>query len=203
MPCSGRQKSVSKATSMNSLLAQGDPSRQSMGHLLPRALRIRMARDACAGVAYLHSKRMMHCDIKSLNFLVTKDFTVKLADLGEARAYVDVRPSDLGQLPRCVSFTLFVRKLIDDRNINWTSPEVLTDDRRKVSDLSDVWSLGLVVTEIISGDIPFDTNACRNMTIDEFVRALENNLRPPLPPSAEEWLSTLVFSCYCNTVKVS
>ena len=82
------------------------------------------------------------------------------------------------------------------RNINWTSPEVLTDKREKVSEISDVWSLGLVVSEIISGDIPFDTPACRNMTIDEFVQALENNLRPPLPSSAEDWLSALVSILY-------
>ena len=75
---------------------------------------------------------------------------------------------------------------------------MLTDDRRKVSELSDVWFLGLVVTEIISGDIPFDTPACRNMTIDEFVQALENNLRPPLPASAEDWLSTVVCTFYYN-----
>lgn len=50
-------------------------------------LRLKMVRDCCAGVAFLHSRGLMHCDIKSLNFLVTKDFIVKLSDLGEARPY--------------------------------------------------------------------------------------------------------------------
>ena len=42
----------------------------------------------------------MHCDIKSLNFLVTKDFTVKLADLGEARPFKNIPRNELGELPK-------------------------------------------------------------------------------------------------------
>lgn len=40
-----------------------------VAHLLPLSLRIRMAHDCCAGVAFLHSSGFIHCDIKSLNFL--------------------------------------------------------------------------------------------------------------------------------------
>jgi serine/threonine protein kinase len=49
--------------------------------------RVAMAVDACAGVAYLHRcvPPIIHRDIKSLNFLVDRDYRVKLADLGEAR----------------------------------------------------------------------------------------------------------------------
>ena len=39
-------------------------------------------------------------DIKSLNFLVTKDFTVKLADLGEARDFEVMRSSDTAPMPQ-------------------------------------------------------------------------------------------------------
>jgi len=84
---SGSSRSLESSRNAGSLLASGDPSRQSLGYCLPVGLRLRMVRDCCAGVAFLHSKGMMHCDIKSLNFLVTTDFVVKLADLGEARPY--------------------------------------------------------------------------------------------------------------------
>ena len=46
-----------------------------------------MAVDACAGIAFLHqcTPPIIHRDIKSLNFLVDREYRVKLADLGEAR----------------------------------------------------------------------------------------------------------------------
>lgn len=47
----------------------GFSSVHSIGNLLPSFMRLRMARDCCAGLAFLHSKGFMHCDIKSLNFL--------------------------------------------------------------------------------------------------------------------------------------
>ena len=39
---------------------------------VPLRVRLRMKRDCARGVAFLHSKGLMHCDIKSLNFLVNK-----------------------------------------------------------------------------------------------------------------------------------
>jgi serine/threonine protein kinase len=80
-------KSISSFTSH---LVSTTSSIQSLGHLIPLSVRLKMIRDCAAGLAYLHSKGFMHCDIKSLNFLVTSSLTVKLADLGEARRIVDV-----------------------------------------------------------------------------------------------------------------
>lgn len=41
--------------------------------------------DITRGLAYLHLKEYKHCDIKSLNFLLTENFRVKLADFGESK----------------------------------------------------------------------------------------------------------------------
>jgi serine/threonine protein kinase len=73
-----------------SWVLSGTSSMLAIGNLLPLSIRLQMIRDCCAGLAYLHSKGVMHCDIKSLNFLVTSDLTVKLADLGEAIVLRDV-----------------------------------------------------------------------------------------------------------------
>ena len=72
----------------------------NLGHLLSSDIRIKMMKDCCSGVSYLHSKGMMHCDIKSLNFLVTDKLVVKLSDLGEARTDVNLRSSEARSLPR-------------------------------------------------------------------------------------------------------
>jgi serine/threonine protein kinase len=66
-------------------VSDSDLSAMGPAGLLPLPLRIRFARDCCAGIAYLHACGFMHCDVKSLNFLVTSELVVKLSDLGEAR----------------------------------------------------------------------------------------------------------------------
>jgi serine/threonine protein kinase len=76
--------------SISYILSAGASSMQAIGNLLPLSVRIQMIRDCCAGLSYLHSKGIMHCDIKSLNFLVTSNLTVKLADLGEALIVKDI-----------------------------------------------------------------------------------------------------------------
>jgi hypothetical protein len=72
-------------TASQILLSTDAVNSTTAGYCLPMDLRVRMVRDCCAGVAFLHSKGLVHCDIKSLNFLVTNEFVVKLSDLGEAR----------------------------------------------------------------------------------------------------------------------
>jgi hypothetical protein len=43
------------------LLAQSEHGEDAMGHKLPRGLRLQMARDCAAGVAFLHERHLMHC----------------------------------------------------------------------------------------------------------------------------------------------
>lgn len=51
--------------------------------------------------AHLHSKGIMHCDVKSLNFLVTHDFVIKLSDLGEARPIrASMSPEETKLMPK-------------------------------------------------------------------------------------------------------
>ncbi len=93
---------------INSIQSNLEKSNQSsvdkifitVGKYLPNFMRLKMAFDCCAGVSFLHAKGLMHCDIKSLNFLVTKDFTVKLSDVGEARIKENLSSSEARELPR-------------------------------------------------------------------------------------------------------
>lgn len=47
--------------------------------------RLELCRRICEGVCYLHSKDVVHCDLKPNNILVTADGSVKLIDFGSAR----------------------------------------------------------------------------------------------------------------------
>jgi hypothetical protein len=54
-------------------------------HPLSTLQRFRMARHCLHGVLFLHSKSIIHRDIKSMNILVTEDYTCKLTDFGNAK----------------------------------------------------------------------------------------------------------------------
>ena len=146
--------------------------------VLPLSLRLRMAKDCCSGVAYLHANGFMHCDIKSLNFLVDSDLNVKLSDLGEARS-----SSQASQ-----DFRLF------PSNINWSAPEVLSE-QATITAAADIWSLAMVIVEILTGEVPFDTQDWRNLRMDTFLGRLREGQRPYIPASISDqfpWLPKLI-----------
>ena len=47
--------------------------------------RVKLALDAAKGMLYLHTKNLLHCDLKSLNLLVDRAWTCKVADFGLSR----------------------------------------------------------------------------------------------------------------------
>ena len=63
------QEHEESGRSSHRLLSVKHTSVLLMGKLLPMNTRMQIARDCCAGLAFLHSRNFMHCDIKSLNFL--------------------------------------------------------------------------------------------------------------------------------------
>ncbi len=150
--------------------------------VMPISLRLRMCKDCVSGVAYLHANGFMHCDIKSLNFLVDSDLNVKLSDLGEARANNQGSQQD----------RLF------PSNINWSAPEVLSE-QVIITYKADIWSLAMVIVEILTGEVPFDTAEWRALRMDEFLGRLESGNRPYIPASISDqfpWLTALIHNAW-------
>lgn len=97
----------------------------------------RVMEDVARGLHYLHSKRVVHFDLKSANILLSRAGTAKLADIGMARvlnkSYLSVVSSGLGTFA-------------------WSAPEVLTG--RRCSEKADIYSFGIVLFEICTGEAP-------------------------------------------------
>ncbi|KIO20587.1 hypothetical protein M407DRAFT_81401 [Tulasnella calospora MUT 4182] len=103
-------------------------------------------RDVGEGVDYLHTRQppICHGDLKSLNILVNSSFRAVITDFGSARIkpHLDAMKED--------KLTLTDAGF----SIRWTAPEVLDDG---VQDLpSDMWAVGWICWEIVTGKIPFE-----------------------------------------------
>jgi serine/threonine protein kinase len=105
--------------------------------------RIALFRNVCAAVAYAHQHLVVHRDLKPGNILVTGDGTVKLLDFGIAKLLKQERIEDLE-----ATATLF-KALTPE----YASPEQLKGE--SISTLTDVYSLGVVLYELLTGRRPF------------------------------------------------
>ena len=94
---------------------------------------------ACAGVGYAHRAGLVHCDIKPQNLLITPDRQLKIVDFGIARALATINPAEKA-------------------NIVWGSPSYFSPEQAAgiaPSPASDVYSLGIIMYEMLTGELPF------------------------------------------------
>ena len=104
----------------------------------------RLGADLCSALAYVHARGIVHRDVKPANVLMAADpgrpggWSPKLTDFGIARLVDSTRMTVEG-------FTV--------GTANYLSPEQVTGDRVGVA--SDVYSLGLVLIEALTGELAF------------------------------------------------
>jgi serine/threonine protein kinase len=119
---------------------------ETLGHRLARENKLSeddtksIAIEVCKGLEHAHAKNVIHRDLKPGNVLLGKDGSIKLADFGIARICRDSMSRLTSQQS---SGTLL-----------YMSPEQLAG---KSTEASDVYSLGVMLYEMLSGEPPFST----------------------------------------------
>jgi NIMA (never in mitosis gene a)-related kinase 1/4/5 len=89
------------------------------------------------GIAYIHNKKILHRDLKTLNIFLTKDDKVKIGDLGVAKV---------------LNQTNFARTFVGTPY--YLSPEIC--EEKPYNEKSDVWALGCILYEMATYKHPFN-----------------------------------------------
>ena len=120
---------------------------------LPVEARIRLFLQVCDAVEFAHRNLIVHGDLKPANILVTADGTVKLLDFGTAKLLRD--PDG-----KVTQFALLTPR--------YASPEQLRGEL--VNTLSDVFSLGVILYEMLTGVWPFGDPKSTADALDRVLR---------------------------------
>ena len=141
---------------------------------LPTAERLELFMKVCQAVQHAHQKGIIHRDLKPTNILVTVidgEAVPKLIDFGVARA--------LGQ--KLTAKTLFTACHQMIGTPAYMSPEQAALSGVDVDTRSDIYSLGVLLYELLTGVTPFDAETLRQAALDEIRRMIRET--EPLKPS--------------------
>ncbi len=139
---------------------QGGAVAASSGLGLSARARLQNAREVCDALQYMHSKGMVHGDIKSLNVLLDKDGKAKLCDFGLTTMGLTATTMTASN---------------GGGTCAWSAPEILCEGKRHTPQ-SDIYSLGIVMWELLTCALPFE-----GLTPYQVIGQIYSNQRPPIP----------------------
>ena len=132
------------------------------------------------GLAYLHDQGVIHRDIKGANILTTKTGVVKLADFGVA-----INLEETANEGECVVGTPY-----------WMAPEIIKMEG--VTAKCDIWSVGCVVIELMTGKPPYFELA----PMAALFRIVQDVGGPPLPNGISNVLRDFLGACFKGTAEL-
>ena len=154
---------------------QGLPiHRYAAHHALSTRERIKLFRDVCSAVHFAHQNLVVHRDLKPGNLLVTEAGEVKLLDFGVAKM---LRP----ELEATVPVTEVGARILTPA---YASPEQVRGE--PVTTASDVYSLGVILYELLTGHPPFDFSETPFPQVERIIC----DVIPPRPSAAISAVTT-------------
>ncbi|XP_026429174.1 LEAF RUST 10 DISEASE-RESISTANCE LOCUS RECEPTOR-LIKE PROTEIN KINASE-like 1.4 [Papaver somniferum] len=143
--------------------------------------RVLMALDIARGMSYLHhcNPPIVHCDLKSSNLLVDKNWTVKVGDFGLSR----------------IKHATYLSMMSGNGTPQWMAPEIIRND--PTDEKSDVYSFGVVLWELATSKIPWDT--LDSFQVIGVVGFMDQRLE--IPKDTDPNWTSLIESCWQSEPK--
>ncbi|HCO96928.1 MAG TPA: serine/threonine protein kinase, partial [Phycisphaerales bacterium] len=142
-------------------------------HTLSIEDRLRLFQQVCAALQYAHQKGIIHRDIKPSNILVSNEndqIIPKIIDFGVAKA---------------ISQPLTERTLVTEESQLIGTPECMSPEQVELANedidtRSDIYSLGVLLYELLIGVLPFDSETLRGGGV-EHIRKVIRETDPKTP----------------------
>ncbi|XP_035245503.1 mitogen-activated protein kinase kinase kinase 12 [Anguilla anguilla] len=143
------------------------------GRKITPSLLVDWSMGIAGGMNYLHLHKIIHRDLKSPNMLITYDDLVKISDFGTSK--------ELSDKSTKMSFA---------GTVAWMAPEVIRNE--PVSEKVDIWSFGVVLWEMLTGEVPY-----KDVDSSAIIWGVGNNsLQLPVPESCPDGFKILLKQCW-------
>src|SRR5208282_5016309 len=127
--------------------------------------RLELFMQVCEGVQHAHQKAIIHRDLKPSNVLVVEQDSKpvpKIIDFGLAKATAQ----------RLTDKTMFTELGVIMGTPEYMSPEQADQSEQNIDTRTDVYSLGVILYQLLVGALPFDAKALRAAGLDEILRKI-------------------------------
>ncbi|KAF9158696.1 hypothetical protein DFQ26_007348 [Actinomortierella ambigua] len=135
-----------------------------------------IAKEIAKGLAYIHSNKIIHRDLKSGNVLLTRHLEVKLCDFGLAQVKIKTASYHTNNQTSAAG------------TLRWMAPELLTL-RPKYSFKSDIYALGMVMWEMAAEcTVPFQEQGDNSIIADLVRKGEREEIPEDTPTDYQSWI---------------
>ncbi|KAG8907723.1 hypothetical protein FRB99_002519 [Tulasnella sp. 403] len=146
-----------------------------------KANRIQLIREIASALEYLHTRNIIHGDLKGNNVLISDDVHCLVCDFGLSRMQ-DVKTSTT---------------MKGAGTVRWQAPEIWENDPKSFK--TDVYALAMTIVEVVSGDVPFSQYA-ENTAVITTVHVRNERPNRELVVSSDQvtdnWLWDIITLCW-------